>query len=122
MKADIVTVLDNGLVIETFKMQPVYQAATTSTETHNYWGGITGYRPVVTQVYVGDKKVPGRTVILCNYPGNLDPAVGQEISFRAMRIGTTNYNGEMLELWDYGKPHNVMVVTTNSPPAAKIKN
>jgi TPR repeat protein len=39
-----------------------------------------------------------------------------------MRIGTSDFNGDTLELWDYGTPHVVMVVTTNYPRAFKTEN
>ena len=45
--------------------------------------------------------------------------------FQAMDIGTTNYNGEIMPLWDCGKEitsQTVTVITTNYPPQAKSKN
>jgi len=119
MNANIAAVLNDSIVVNTFTMQPVYEASTTSREVDNYMGGVVGYRQVPTRVYVGDDKVSGRTIILRNYPSNLSPAVGQEISFHAIRVGTTNYNGQTLELWDYGTPHVVALVTTNYPAKTK---
>ena len=58
--------------------------------------------------------------------GNL--SVGSEYELQnsvAMYVGTTNYNGEVLPLWDYGKEvtsQTVTIVTTNYPPQAKNKN
>lgn len=102
LQGDILNVSTKGVILSLYRMEPIYEAATTSREVDNYMGGIAGYRQVATQVYVGDKKVPYRKIILRNYPANLQPAVSQEISFRAMQIGTSDYNGETLELWDYG--------------------
>jgi hypothetical protein len=35
---------------------------------------------------------------------------------RAMFRGTINFSNRVLQLWDYGTPHRVMVVATNYPP------
>ena len=102
LQGDILNVSTKGVILSLYNMKPIYEAATTSRETHNYWGGISGYRSVATQVEVGKEKVPYRKIILRNYPANLQPAVSQGISFQAMQIGTSDYNGETLELWDYG--------------------
>jgi head-tail adaptor len=55
----------------------------------------------------------GQIIFLQNYPTNLLPAVTGKISFQAMRMGTISYNGQTLELWDYGTPHKAAVVSTN---------
>jgi hypothetical protein len=51
---------------------------------------------------VDEKKAPGKKFILRNYPESLSLTVGQTIQFTAMRVGTSDYNGDTLELWDYG--------------------
>ena len=61
-----------------------------------------------------------KNIIVLNYaPPEL--AVGQQISIRAMQIGTTNFNGQRIELYDYGTPHFVAVVVTNNTPTGSIK-
>jgi hypothetical protein len=112
-QGECLKVLPNGLLVQTFTTEPVYEATTTSVATHNYMGGITGYRQVPTTVQTGTKEVPSLKLFLRNYPANKNLADGEAISFRALRIGTTDYNGERLELWDYGTPHIVKVLTTN---------
>lgn len=102
LQGDILNISTSGVILSLYRMEPIYEAVTTSRATHNYMGGVTGYRAVATQVEVGKEKVPYRKIILRNYPANLQPAVSQGISFRAMRIGTSDYKGETLELWDYG--------------------
>ena len=59
--------------------------------------------------------------VVTNFPVALQPTVGAQIYFQsrtnavlAMRVGTINYNGQILKLYDYGTPHRVAVVTTNS--------
>lgn len=50
--------------------------------------------------------------VLINYP--LDGmAKDHNFSVTAMKVGTTNLFGTVLELWDYGTPHHVIVITTN---------
>lgn len=112
-KGDILKVSANGLLIQTFRMKPIYEASTRSIATHNYLGQVTGYRTVPTKVQVDTEKVPDVKFVLRNYPSQLSPTVGQTISFRATRIGTTDYSGDTLELWDYGIPHKVAVISTN---------
>lgn len=121
MYGDILKVSTNELVVSTFTMEPVYEAATASRPVHNFMGGIAGYRQVPTQIQTGEKKVRGVKIIVRDFPANLAPAVGETARLRVMRVGTTNYNGEILELWDCGKPHVVMVVTTNYPTAPKTR-
>jgi RNase P/RNase MRP subunit p29 len=58
--------------------------------------------------------------VVTNFPISLDPTVGANNGCRAMRIGTINYNGQVLKLYDYGTPHRVMVITTNSISENKI--
>ncbi|HUZ06562.1 MAG TPA: hypothetical protein VMV89_03655 [Candidatus Paceibacterota bacterium] len=118
-QGECLKVLTNGILVQTFTIEPVFEATTTSRPIENYMGGITGYRQVPTTVQTGTKEVPSLKFFLRNYPANKNPADGETISFRALRTGTIDYNGETLELWDYGTPHVAMVVTTNYPRAFK---
>jgi len=102
LQGAVLNVSTNGIALSTFTTEPVYEASTRSIESHNYLGQVTSSRIVPTTVQVGTKEVPGRKIIIRNYPAELYPAVGQKISFRAMRIGTSIYNGDTLELWDSG--------------------
>ncbi len=54
----------------------------------------------------------GQAIVLLNYP---DATIGARISGYAMRVGTTNLPHGAYELWDYGTPHHIAVITTNSP-------
>ncbi len=118
-QGDILKVSTNGLVIQVFTMKPVLESSTRSIASHNYMGQVTGYRTVPTTVQVDTEKVPGQKFILRNYPVQLSAANGQEISFRAMRVGTTEYSGDTLELWDYGTQHKVAVISTNQLKLSK---
>jgi hypothetical protein len=116
-QADVLDISTNGLLLQTYTFKPVYEASTTSIPTHDYLGSITGYRTVPTTVQVDTQKIPDLKFFLRNYPPALVPAVGQEISFRAMQVGTVNKDGSIFQLWDYGTLHVVMIVTTNYPRA-----
>lgn len=82
----------------------------------------------------GEKDVPGATIMLLNHANNSAivrnsegvevPAmqVGYRVAPAAMFVGTTNYNGKVLPLWDCGcePPSGVLtVVSTNNLPRPK---
>jgi hypothetical protein len=108
MDGDFLKISTKRIVLSTFTMEPIYQATTVTERMHpdrdylHASDARNDERLVAKKVQVGDKKVPGKKIILLNYPANLYPADGQTVSFRAMRIGTSDYNGDTLELWDYG--------------------
>jgi hypothetical protein len=115
-QADCLRVSTKELLLSTFTMNPVYDVVATTKIVHRgIYDDIGEPRLVPEQVKVGDQKVSGKKIILQNYPPELFPAVGQVLNFRAMRIGTSSSYGDTLELWDYGTPHVVMVLTTNFP-------
>jgi hypothetical protein len=115
---DILQIATNELIISTFTQEPIYQAVTVEGDD-----GIHIHPQLMSKnVVVGHKKVTGRKIILVHYSEDQGLATGQTIEFRAMRVGTKNYNGEVIEIWDYGMLHVAAVVTTNYPPQAKRKN
>jgi hypothetical protein len=104
MDGDVLKVLTNGVLLSTFTMEPIYQAVAT-TQYRERMMGFEPARPVLVskQVKVGDKKVTGKKIILHNYSSDHNLAVGQTInSFLAMQIDPIDFNGDRLELWDYG--------------------
>jgi hypothetical protein len=110
LKGRCLDVGTNG--IEIVLIVPTYDRADSSPE----WNGWAG--PPNQMVVVGEHE-SDKIIFVKNYPTNRNIAVTQQISFRAMQAGTINYKGVVLELWDYGKPHIAMVVTTNYPHAFK---
>lgn len=120
-QGEVLNVSTNQIVISTFTMEPIYQAATTTKYVPT--GEFSPDKPVLaaTKVKVGEHKVQGRQIVLRNYPANFYAAVGKTISFRAMLVGTANYRDNTLELWDYGTPHRVAVVSTNYVKKADAK-
>jgi hypothetical protein len=112
-QGECLEIATNTIIISTFTMEPIYQAATTTEYVPT--GEFSPDKPVLvaTKIKVGENKVLGRKIVLQNYPANLYAAVGETISFRAMKVGTSSYKDETLELWDYGTPHIVTVIKTN---------
>lgn len=53
-----------------------------------------------------------KEVLLLNYPTN-GVTNGQKLNIRALPVDLTNISGKEFEIWDYGKPHVVEMVTTN---------
>lgn len=103
-QGDILNVSKNRIVLSTFTIEKKQQAVVVRRLKANSYmttDESKKYHDVTEMVDVGEEKVPGRKIILRNYPTNLDPAVGQTISFRAMRVGTSDYSGDVLELWNY---------------------
>ena len=97
----ILKFLTNGLVVETFTVETKQQAVVVRRLNQNY-GNSTRYHDEANLVDVGTEKVRGRKMIIRNYPIEENPAVGKTIGFIAMQTGTSDYNGDKLELWDLG--------------------
>ena len=45
-----------------------------------------------------------------NFPSGPETTVGRTEWMRAKRVGTVNYNGKVIKLYDYGTPHRIAVV------------
>lgn len=53
-----------------------------------------------------------KEVLLLNYPTN-GVTNGQKLNIRALPVDLTNISGKEFEIWDFGKPHVVEMVTSN---------
>jgi hypothetical protein len=103
----ILKVLTNGLVVETFTVETKQQAVVVRRLKANSYmttDESKKYHDVTEMVDVGTKRVPGKKIIIRNYPTDESPAVGKTIAFYAMQTETSDYNGDKLELWDLGTP------------------
>ncbi len=98
IEVDVLKVATNVLIVSTFSMESIYAPAPEFIQRLNYRYGYP-----MQQVVVGEKKVPGQKLILHNCPEELSPTVGKTIHVTAMRVGSSNYNGNTLALWDYGR-------------------
>ena len=83
-------------------------------ERHSYGGVATGnfLGGGVVSHQIGTETVFDKEIIVLNYPVS-NGADGQKLNLSAMQIGTTNFNGGVLELWDCG-------IWTNTPPPEEI--
>ena len=104
MDGDIIKLLTNGIVVETFTIVTKQQAVVEQHATQGAFGFTGRYHSETKMVDVGTEKVSGRKIIIRNYPVEENPAVGKTIAFYAMQTGTLDYNGDKLELWDLGTP------------------
>jgi hypothetical protein len=68
-------------------------------------------------VAVKSEEQLGTRILMLNSPDSV--AVDMRMWMRAYYLGTTNLDGQVLQLWDHGKPHLVPVVVTNKVPALK---
>jgi hypothetical protein len=118
LSGNCLNVLNETLLIQTFTLEPIEQAVVEQHPSQGLYGFTGRYHSETTMVQTGTKETPGPTIVLINYPINLEPAVGMKLNFRAIQTGVTNYDGQQLELWNYGTPHIVAVIKTNFPSRA----
>lgn len=114
-----VAVLTNGVVVQQFQLKQTVTYPTNAAEL----GVALSNR---SAQLVKEEYVPGKKFFLRNYPDQPLAVVGSPVVTRAMRDGVFTYESEVIELWDYGTPNKVTVVTTNSiatnaPKAGVIK-
>lgn len=102
MDGDIIKILTNGIVVETFTVRTKQQAVVEQHATQGAFGFTGRYHSETKLLDVGEEKVPGKKIMILNYPDEENPAVGKTIAFFAMQTGTSEYNGDRLELWDLG--------------------
>jgi hypothetical protein len=121
IQGKIIKMLPGKLVVATFTTEPIYQAVAADEFVPGVPGGSGHHILSPRNVVVGEKTIPGPSIVIANYPAALSPADGQTISCRALEVGTFDYGDSTLGLWDYGKPHVVMVLTTNIPPELKAE-
>ena len=68
-----------------------------------------------------EEYVPGKKFFIRNYPDRPLAVIGSPVVARAMRDGIFSYESEIMELWDYGTPNKVAVVTTNGVSTNVLK-
>lgn len=90
-------VLTNGIVFQQISYDPPWDDPITHPRTSKHYGKVIGVK---------------------NYPINPKPITGVKMKFKAMKTPRTmDYGSQVLEVWEYGLPHRVAVVTTNKPAA-----
>lgn len=110
VKGQCLAVLSNGVIVQQFEIRRTYQEFATNLA--QVIAAVSGApAPLIKEEYVPVKKIFVR-----NYPSQPLAEIGSPILARAMRDGIFNYQSELIELWDYGTPHRVVMVTTNKAP------
>ena len=108
ISADCRSVCSNGILLHWVKTQPIYKSYSWGSQNiGNFIGGGT------ERVKTGEKVEFEKNIFVLHHPLQ-GVAEGQKLDFRAIRIGVTNFDSSTIELWDYGTPHRVMVISTNN--------
>ena len=114
LEGQCVAVLSNGVIIQQFLVKQTVAYPTNAAEL----AVALANRPVQL---VKEEVVPGKKFFIRNFPDEPLAVVGSSIIARAMRDGIFTYESEIMELWDYGTPNKVLVVTTNGISTNSLK-
>jgi hypothetical protein len=109
-----VAVLSNGVIAQRIEIQQTYQEVPTNA-VQLAVGGTTAH-------LVKEEYVPGKKFFIRNYPDQPLAVIGSPIVARALRDGVFTYESEIMELWEYGTPNKVAVVTTNGVSTNALKS
>ena len=109
LEGQCVAVLTNGVVLQQFQVKQTVTYPTNAAEL----GVALSNR---SAQLIKEEYVPTKKFFIRNYPNQPLVSVGSPIVARAMRDGILIYESEVIELWDYGTPNKVTMVTTNSIP------
>lgn len=105
----------NGAIVKTWDEKIIYQTFRYSDSlsgSGNFLGAGSG--PSSYSVPIATNRVNQKNLFVADFPiDQTKSVIGERVDLRALRIGLTNCNLGMLELWEYGKPHIVAVVKTN---------
>lgn len=106
-------VSSEGIKLQTYTTNKVleqwYARPSGGSSVYSGEGGVRHQR------LVSGGRIPDKRIFIKNYSTGYHAAEGQEIAALLMQTGTVEVDGETLELWDFGTPNVVSVVTTNHP-------
>ncbi len=115
LEGHCIAVLSNGVIAQRIEIQTYQEPATNAAQVAL---AITGTpAPVIKAEYV-----PGKKFFVRNFPDQPLAEIGSPIIVRAIRDGVFSYESEIMELWDYGTPNKVAVVTTNGVSTNALKS
>ncbi len=115
LEGQCLKVLSNGVIIQRMEMRQTYlEVPTNAVQVAAALAGAPV--PLLSEEYV-----PGKKFFIRNYPDQPLAEIGSRIVARAMRDGVFNYESEIMELWDYGTPNKVAVVTINGAGTNALK-
>jgi hypothetical protein len=115
LEGQCIAVLSNGVIAQRIEIQTYQDTPTNAAQVALAVAGTPG--PVIKAEYV-----PGKKFFVRNYPDQPLAEIGSPVIVRAMRDGVFSYESEIMELWDYGTPNKVAVVTTNGVSANALKS
>jgi hypothetical protein len=101
-RGKIADVQENGIVLQTFTTNNVYQSV--FIEGHGTPGTFSGTSDHYEKRLMSSDLVPAQRIFISHYSMG---AVDQEISISAMKTGTVQIGGTVFEEWDCGLPHIV---------------
>ena len=103
IEAEVKAVYPNSVLFNWTQKKPIYGKAPSSdslVSEGNFLGGfpVQHERPII-----GYETISSKDILVLNFQSNA--AEGENLRIRAMQVGTTNFDGKMIELWDCGKPY-----------------
>jgi hypothetical protein len=102
MDARILKISGSVVLVQTYTTENVQQAVVERHRSFAMGVPTGGYHDETKLVNVGTRDVDDKKIVLLNYSTTQNVAVGERVSFCAMQVGTTNYDGKQIELWDMG--------------------
>lgn len=108
----ILDVQPNGVVLQTFTTNKIYQSV--FVEGRGQPGSFGGTSDHYEKRLVSSDLVPAQRIFINNYRIG---AVDQEISIPAMQTGTVQIGGAIFEEWDCGLPHIVTNIVSSKVQA-----
>lgn len=113
IEAEVKVVYGNAVLFYWTKKKPIYGKTHSDplVSEGNFLGSASGQIAAAQRPIIGYETIFSKNILALNYP--TIAASGEKVLFRAMQVGTTNFDGKPIELWDCGTPHVVPVVTTN---------
>ena len=112
----IVDVQENGIILQTFTTNAVYQNVfVQGVGTPGALGGTSDHNE---KRLVSSTLIPAQRLFITNYSGG---AMDQEISIRSIKTVNIKIAGQVLEEWDAGKPSGPPPPTPEQLAAIKLK-
>jgi len=103
--AEVEAVYENSVLLNWSQKKPIYgqrQRSDDLVSQGNFIGSAPGRVPINDdRPIIGYETVFSKKVLVVNYPTE-GIAEGQKLHIDAVQIGTTNFSGKTIELWDAG--------------------
>jgi len=121
--ADVGAVYTNGVLFTWEQKRPIYGAAARSdslVSAGNFLGAnVSGGALVHERPIIGYETISSKHILVLNFRTGV--ASGEQLTFRAMQVGITNFAETTIELWDCGTPFIPPPPTPEEIAVAKAK-